>query len=493
MTRQNQATPLCGRPDHRSPCVHCMEARRVAVPKNLDANDVAQTEGPEAIRRALKSRTIPLIRPGSFTDGDTPTEESLAREWVAIHRQNWRFDHTLGRWYRWDETRWQRDEANLARHLIGEHLRAAAAGNKKASSVPRAGVAKGVEYFAQVSPHLAVAHDQWDVEPFLLGTPAGTVNLQTGMLEPAKREHNITRSTAVAPAPGEPKRWLQFIREATNGDEALARFLQQTLGYCLTGSTREHALFQVIGDGGNGKSVFLNTAARIMGDYATTAAMDTFIASKGNRHLTEIAHLDGARMVTASETTEGQAWDETRIKQLTGGDRMSARFMRQDLFEFTPRLKLLIAANNAPVLHNVDDAMRRRFNIIPFAHKPANPDRELEDKLAAEHPQILQWMITGCRDWLANGLLRPPVVESANTDYFSGQDILGQWIDEYCQREAETRTLKRSAFDSWCKFAGMNNYEHGTQNAFSRKMAKRGFADGHSMAGAVFVGLKLIL
>ena len=158
----------------------------------------------------------------------------------------------------------------------------------------------------------------------------------------------------------------------------MMRFLQQIVGYCLTGDTREHALFFIYGPGGNGKSVFLNTVSAIIGDYATTAAMDTFVASKSDRHPTDLAGLRGARLVAASETEEGRAWAEAKIKAITGGDPISARFMRQDFFTYRPQFKLVIVGNHKPVLKNVDDAAERRFNIIPFdesRHGPTSSSR----------------------------------------------------------------------------------------------------------------------
>src|SRR3954470_14800580 len=215
----------------------------------------------------------------------------------------------------------------------------------------------------------------------------GTVDLRTGELRAHGREDRITKQSAVTPAPvlhDDHPLWTKFLNEATKGDQELQRFLKQMAGYCLTGDLREHALFFIYGPGGNGKGVFLNTIVKVLGDYATTAAMDTFTASHGDKHPTDLAKLRGARMVTSSETEEGRAWAESRIKQMTGGDRISARFMRQDFFEFLPQFKLMIIGNHKPVLRNVDDAARRRFNIIPFNRKPANPDADLMQKLMAE-------------------------------------------------------------------------------------------------------------
>jgi putative DNA primase/helicase len=459
--------------------------------RNVDFNDVAQEEGPKRVREIFASATIPLIKPGSFSV-EGATEESIAREWVAIHQKGWRYDHGIGHWFHWNGARWVRDEQLLAFHLIGEHLRVAAAVLAKKALAPKAAVARGVESFAVANPAVTIPHDAWDSDPFLLGTPGGTVDLRTGRLGDPDPAHYITRSTTVTPAPGTPARWLQFIEEVTNGDTDLAKFLQQMLGYCLTGSTREHALFFAYGVGKNGKSVLLNTASRILGEYATTAAMDTFTASRGERHSTELAMLRGARLVTASETEEGRSWAEARIKQLTGGDPITARFMRQDNFTFRPQFKLFIVGNYQPVLHNVDAATRRRFNIIPFLHTPAKPDLDLEEKLAAEHPQILQWMIEGAMDWFARGLQQPDAVKNATERYFEDQDLTEQWLDDRCERRPGALGRPKDLFESWRQFATENGETIGTQKALAAVLQKRGFVPKRTAAGRFWQGVDVL-
>jgi putative DNA primase/helicase len=264
----------------------------------------------------------------------------------------------------------------------------------------------------------------------LLGTPGGTIDLRTGLLRAADPVDAISKVTLVAPAETtDCQRFLAFLRETTGDDPELIRFLQRFSGYCLTGSVQEHALIFVYGPGKNGKSVFLSTVSSIMGDYATTAAMDTLTVATRERHTTDLAMLHGARLVTASETEEGHAWAEARTKQLTGGDPITARFMRENNFTFKPTFKLMIVGNHKPTLHNVDEAARRGFNIAPFTRMPANPDLKLEAKLRAESAGILRWMIDGCLDWQANGLRRPQSVVEATEEYFSNQDTFGQWLD----------------------------------------------------------------
>jgi putative DNA primase/helicase len=296
----------------------------------------------------------------------------------------------------------------------------------------------------------------------------------------ADQEDFITKKTAVVPA--DPLRgdgcplWLDFLNQATQGDQDLIRFMQQIAGYALTGDIREHALFFIYGPGGNGKGVFVNTITKVLGDYATTAAMDTFTASQSDRHPTDLAKLKGARLVTASETEEGRAWAESRIKALTGGDRISARFMRQDFFEFDPAFKLLIVGNHKPVLRNVDEAARRRFNMIPFIHKPERPDKQLEEKLKPEWPGILRWMIDGCLDWQQHGLIRPAVVKEATAEYFSEQDSVHQWIEECCEtggRDISDTTA--NLFASWTAWATANGEKSGTTKWFNQVLQRQGF------------------
>jgi putative DNA primase/helicase len=206
--------------------------------------------------------------------------------------------------------------------------------------------------------------------------------------------------------------------------------------------------------------------------------------------------LRGARLVTSSETEQGRAWAESRLKAMTGADRISARFMRQDLFEFDPTFKLTIIGNHKPVLHNVDDAMRRRLNMVPFLVKPNVVDHDLEAKLLAEAPGILQWIIEGCLDWQTNGLVRPDIVKAATNDYFSEQDSFGQWLEESCEVRLGGSPMiwDRSGdlFASWSVYSKKAGEEPGTQKSFASELGNRGFlkySDGKAR-GFKFIRLR---
>ncbi|WP_245903476.1 phage/plasmid primase, P4 family [Humitalea rosea] len=403
-------------------------------------------------------------RAGTRPDAGAPddielTEDGVARVFEERHRDLFRFCEDTGQWLQWSGTHWATAMRGVAftwaRDLVRQMNRTA--DFKGRAITGKASFAGAVETYAKRGA-MAIKAEALDRDTFLLGTPGGTVDLRTGILRPASPAEFITKTTAVAPAWGPPPAtWLMFLDDATSKDAGLIEFLRRWCGYALTGDIREHALLFGYGPGGNGKSVFLNTVSGIMGDYATTATMDAFTASQNDKHTTDMAMLRGARLVTASETEEGRAWAETRIKQMTGGDPVTARFMRQDNFTFRPQFKLTIVGNHKPVLKNVDDAARRRFNIVPFVHKPASPDRQLEEKLKAEWPAILRWMIEGCLAWQRDGLTKPAVVAAATAEYFDAQDAFGQWLAECCDIDPTPSTKPGAllnSFIAWCQRNG---------------------------------------
>ena len=205
---------------------------------------------------------------------------------------------------------------------------------------------------------------------------------------------------------------------------------------------------------------------------------------------------------TATETEQGKRWAEAKIKVLTGGDRISARFMARDFFEFQPQFKLIVAGNHKPSLNTVDEAIRRRFNLVPFTHTVPKEDRDpdLTEKLKAEWPGILRWTMEGVRDWLANGLIRPDAIKRATSEYFEDQDVFAQWLDECCRVERDNPGLLEKStalFGSYSEFARRHGEQDGTQRTFNETMRRRGFvgptktrfADGANTKG--FAGIQL--
>jgi putative DNA primase/helicase len=276
-------------------------------------------------------------------------------------------------------------------------------------------------------------------------------------------------------------------------DADLAAFLSRMLGYAMTGVTTEHAIFFAYGTGANGKTVLVRTAAGIMGDYHTTAPIETFTDTKSERHPTDVAGLRGARLVTATETEEGRRWAESRIKALTGGDKIAARFMRQDFFEYLPQFKLLISGNHKPGLRSVDEAIRRRFHLIPFnvTIPSAERDATLPEHLKTEWPGILHWMVQGCLDWQRRGLAVPKAAHEATTAYLEAEDAVAAWIDECCDRDPNGWESSTTLFGSWKAWADRAGEYAGSQKRFVQALETHGLAQDRHARARGYRGLRI--
>jgi putative DNA primase/helicase len=323
------------------------------------------THGPRLQMHDVTDAAEPVISSDESVWG---TEDALALAFTRRYHRDWRYVAAWGRWLVWDGHRWRTEDTLAATDLIRSVCRHAAvhADNPKiAAKLASSGTVGGVERLARADRRHAATTAEWDADPWLLNTPGGIVDLKTGRQRPHDRADRMTRITTATPGgltAADCPIWRQFLDEVTGGDAELQAYLQRMAGYTLTGSTQEHALFFLYGTGANGKSVFVNTRATILGDYAANAPMDTFMETRNDRHPTDMAGLRGARFVAAIETEQGRRWAESKIKNLTGGDKISARFMRQDFFEFFPQFKLVVAGNHKPAIRNIDEAMKRRLD-----------------------------------------------------------------------------------------------------------------------------------
>ena len=369
---------------------------------------------------------------------------------------------------------------------------AAALCNTPAKRIASATTITAVERLARSDLRHATRHDDWDTDPFLLNTPGCVVDLCTGEAQPNRPGDMMTKQTAVTPGSGCPL-WRNFLHRITDGDADLEAFLRRMVGYCLTGSTGEHAMFFAYGTGANGKSVFCNAISGIMADYHRTAPVDVFMASRTDRHPTELAGLQGARLVTATETEENRRWAESRIKTLTGGDPIAARYMRQDFFEFTPVFKLFVAGNHKPRLRTVDEAIRRRLHLIPFSVTIPKAERDpgLPEKLKVEWPGILAWAIEGTVEWHTNGLQPPAVVTNATLEYLAGEDLIAVWLEDRCYQEGDARTLASELYKSFKEWAEATGERTMSQRAFSTTLESHGYRKEKTMEGRYFHGLRI--
>ena len=427
------------------------------------------------------------------------SDDALALEFAACYRDDLRYVDAWGKWLHYQDGRWARDTDrkffDLARRVCRE------ASEKYFEIVPKPHEAvrkqiassktvAAVLTMASSDRRLAAIPEQWDSDPWLVNTPQGALDLRMGELRPHRREDYFTRMLAVSPEQRDCPRWRQFLARVTDGNAQLQAYLQHVLGYCLTGLVREHVLFFLFGLGANGKTTFLNVVSGIFADYAKSAPIETFLDSNTDRHPTDLAGLMGARLVTAVETEEGRRWAESKLKSLTGGDVVSARFMRQDFFEYRPQFKLIIAGNRRPGLKSVDEAMARRFRLLPFniVIPVAERDKELTEKLREEWPGILHWMVQGCLAWQSEGLGIPDVVQNATSDYMAGQDVLGQWVADNTQAGVFCATsVLHNDYSRWCEAMGERYIL--PQTKFAQALEDRGYVRTRTKRDRGFAGI----
>jgi putative DNA primase/helicase len=419
----------------------------------------------------LKELVAEKRNPSGQHDGGL--EDKVALEFSAKYAGNVRYVHKWGMWFFWDGVRWVEEQTLQAFHLARELARAAEdAAHKTVAAVVG---------LARTDPRQAAKTEQWDTDPWLLGTPKGTIDLRTGKLLPPKPADYITKITAVAPS-NEPPRdscpmWLTFLNRVMNGNEELQDYLQRICGYCLTGITTEDAVFFHYGLGDNGKSVYSDTIAGILNDYHETADMELFVVTHSDKHPTDLASLRGARMVTAVETEEGKRWAEAKLKKMTGGNPIKARFMRQDFFTYIPQFKLNFEGNHKPAIRNVDKAISRRMNLIPWlvTISEKEKDKDLSDKLKAEWPGILRWMIDGCLAWKKIGLKPPKIVTASTTEYLESEDTARNFFEDCCviaKGESDSFEHIWDGYVDWCE----DCHEFvGTKKSFGQKLKDKGF------------------
>lgn len=407
------------------------------------------------------------------------TEDGLASAFTRRHGEDWRYCAQWSKWLVWTGQRWNEDQILFVNHLARGICRAAsmkADSPRLKAKLASASTIAAVERIARAEPKHAATVDEWDAVIWLLNTPGGVVDLRSGGIRAHQRANRMTKITTATPR-GECPQWLAFLAQITAGDAELPAYLQRVAGYCLTGSTQEHALFFLYGTGSNGKSVFVNTLFTLLGDYAANAPMETFMETRTERHPTDLAGLRGARLVTATETEQGRRWNEAKIKEITGGDRVTARFMRQDYFTYSPQFKLVISGNHKPSIRNVDEAMKRRMHLVPFTITipEGKRDKTLSTRLLTERDGILAWALAGCLAWQKAGLNPPQSVREATAEYFEEEDAVGEFIDEDCRRHADARESVATVYQRWKERAEKRGEYIGTSRWLVQQLLTRGF------------------
>jgi putative DNA primase/helicase len=415
------------------------------------------------------------IRSAADTSSNAPSPEAyaddvLAREFSEKQSNGLKYTASRHTWNVWNGVYWKQDTTldvvekarKFSEAKAGDVLReypSSSYARELAAQLRSRAKIFNIETLARSDAHHKAEPELWNPDPFVLGTPGGIVDLRTGELRAAQPEDYVTQLVRVTPAlPGaEHPVWSEFLNIVTEGDVELQAYLGRMAGYMLTGEIREHALFFLFGAGGNGKGTFKDTLYEIVGGYATGVPMSALMKSTRDRHPADVAKLYGHRLAVASETESGRTWDEARIKELTGGDPLTARFMRGNFFTFNPVHKLLIVGNNQPKLDQVDDAARRRFHMIPLVAKIVNTDKHLREKLRPEYPAILRWQINGALEWQEQGLNPPETVLASTAQYFDDQDVIGRWVEERCELRAGLETTNERLMQDYAAWSARNN------------------------------------
>jgi putative DNA primase/helicase len=415
---------------------------------------------------AVNGTAVRVIDPTPGVDRYGPTEDGLARALVAHHGERLRYCPQRGSWLAWDGHVWRWDDAETHRELIRQLARALPDDDTwrtfKRRALSSTGVS-GVARLAQSDPAVVVGAAQLDADPWALNTPAGIVDLRTGETRPADPAGLHTRSTVCGyDIDADPSMWRMFLSVTFGRDGELVAYLQRLVGYSATGTIGPHVLPFAHGSGGNGKGVFLEGVAGVLGDYATTAPVSFLMAQTYASHETEIARLAGARMVLCSEVAEGDHFDEVKVKMLTGGDSLTARYMRQDHFTFTPSHHLWLMGNHRPAVKSGGRAFWRRLRLIPFLHEV--PDSaaidDLQGVLIRDHgPALLAWIVAGAVAYAATGLAEPDSVRVATAEYAAEQDSVGAFVRERCiigggQLVKARASMVRAAYEAWCHAEG---------------------------------------
>jgi putative DNA primase/helicase len=337
--------------------------------------------------------------------------------------------------------------------------------------------------------------EDFDKDPWLLNCDNGTIDQRTGTPRPHRREDLITKLCPVEYNPdAQCPTWLAALSRWMDGKQHMVDFLQRLAGYSITGDVSEQILPFLFGDGSNGKSTYMGNQLAMLGkDYATQAAPELLTAGREG-HPTELADLRGMRLVASIEVDDGKRMAEGLVKQLTGGDKLKARFMRQDFFEFSPTHKIFLIANHKPVVTGTDHAIWRRVLLIPFTVKITEEERDpsLSEKLQQELAGILTWAVQGCLQWQKQGLQIPEEVKTATNEYRIESDVLLSFLDERTTKvnDAQIKASKLyKAWESWCEANG-EKPRNGTW--FGNELKKRGYVKEKNYLGVFYRGIGLV-
>lgn len=415
---------------------------------------------------------------------------------VNRHGPNIRYVYKWSQWLIWNNRQWLPDQTGeierLAKDTIINLYAEASAidGQDDASKSKREaliahalrseGKAKieSMIALARSEPGIAIPHEALDREGWLLNCANGTLDLRTGQLREHARTDHLTKFAPVDYNPrAEAPTWRRFLARIFNSDTDLIEFVRRAVGYTLTADISEQCLFFMYGVGKNGKSTFIETLMCLLGDYALKTPTESIMARTQGQATNDLARLPGARFVVAAEVEEGRRLNESLVKDLTGGDRIVARFLYSELFEFLPTHKLWMYGNHKPVIRGTDEGIWRRMRLIPFTViiPPDERDPKLLDKLKNELPGILAWAVEGCKQWRDYGLNEPKIIIDSTSRYRAEMDLIGLWLEECCVTGPNFVASASDLYSSYAGWCGDQNETPVTQRRFGLTLTERGF------------------
>lgn len=420
---------------------------------------------------------------------DSLSDRGMAKAFAHLYARDYRHVNGLG-WYKWADYRWEPDDHETVVWAAGDLAESLATTDptgtysdtelrrEKRRAMSTSGI-KAMLHQARSAQGMLLDASRMDADPYALCTPGGVVDLRTGLLHTADPHRDLhSRSTSTAPQSMPTPRWDRFLAD-TFGDDAegreMIRYVHLLLGYSVTGDVGAQVLAFLYGIGRNGKSVLLDVIVKLLGEYADAAPPGFLMAKQFEGHPTDLAELHGRRVIVCSELKAGDRFDEARVKNLTGGDKLKARRMRQDFFSFTPTHKLFVLGNHRPEVGTGGFAFWRRMRLVPFER--VIPDDRKIDNLAdilvsEEGPGILTWLIDGASRYLAGekDLTGPERVRTATTEYAETEDHMGRFLSETCKLDAGLRAEQRhlyQAYTRWCDAEGASPV---TSRAFASRV-----------------------
>ena len=355
---------------------------------------------------------------------------------------------------------------------------------------------QGMVGLLKMSKDIKVEDFEMDRDNYLFNTSTQTINLKTSRIREATTKDLITKkSNFIFDKSAQCPTWNMFLQQIFNQDKDLIHFVQKAMGYSLSGDTSEQCLFILWGTGANGKSTFLNVLQQLFGDYASSTGTDTFM-KKSSEHSNDIARLKGLRLVTTNEVEQGKPLSESLVKQITGEDELTARFLYGEYFSYKPTFKIFMATNHKPRIRGADNGIWRRIKMIPFTVTipPEQRDKKLTEKLIAENSGILNWLLAGYVMWKKEGLtMEPDAVRNANEEYRMDMDVVGTFVNECLDIDASMKwrlnnTLLYNTYMKWCT---KNNERLQSQKWLTQRMVEKGFKRMLSNGERLWLGLIL--